>query len=145
MLLISFFLFVVINSLVVLSVLQMKNVINHINLITFNLLLVWTQPRYHIAIYSNSNSNNWILARNDRWKIPQQCYRNWPNLSRQLEWGLQEKCFKVLKAVQDEFFHFFSMLLNGAYASKFETFNRGSCKNIYYFVKLLLLDIALFK
>ena len=35
--------------------------------------------------------------------------------------GLQEKCFKVLKAVQDAFFHFFSMLLNGAYASKFET------------------------
>jgi hypothetical protein len=34
-------------------------------------------------------------------------------LSRQLEWGLQEKCFKVLKAVQDAFFHFFSMLLNG--------------------------------
>ena len=28
-----------------------------------------------------------------RRKIPQQCYRNWPNLSRQLEWGLQEKCF----------------------------------------------------
>ena len=56
-----------------------------------------------------------------RRKIPQQCYRNWPNLSRQLEWGLQEKCFKVLKAVQDAFFHFFSMLLNGAYASKFET------------------------
>jgi hypothetical protein len=26
-----------------------------------------------------------------------------------------------LKAVQDAFFHFFSMLLNGAYASKFET------------------------
>jgi hypothetical protein len=26
---------------------------------------------------------------------------------------LQEKCFKVLKAVQDAFFHFFSMLLNG--------------------------------
>ena len=23
-----------------------------------------------------------------RRKIPQQCYRNWPNLSRQLEWGL---------------------------------------------------------
>ncbi|SEH68048.1 hypothetical protein BAZSYMB_GCONTIG00835_1 [Bathymodiolus azoricus thioautotrophic gill symbiont] len=42
-------------------------------------------------------------------------------MSRQLEWGLQEKCFKVLKAVQDAFFHFFSMLLNGAYASKFET------------------------
>jgi hypothetical protein len=42
-------------------------------------------------------------------------------LSRQLEWGLQEKCFKVLKAVQDAFFHFFSMVLNGAYASKFET------------------------
>jgi hypothetical protein len=40
-----------------------------------------------------------------RRKIPQQCYRNWPNLSRQLEWGLQEKCFKVLKAVQDAFFH----------------------------------------
>jgi hypothetical protein len=35
-----------------------------------------------------------------RRKIPQQCYRNWPNLSRQLEWGLQEKCFKVLKAVR---------------------------------------------
>ena len=35
--------------------------------------------------------------------------------------GLQEKCFKVLKAVQDAFFHFFSMLLNSAYASKFET------------------------
>jgi hypothetical protein len=34
---------------------------------------------------------------------------------------LQEKCFKVLKAVQDAFYHFFSMLLNGAYASKFET------------------------
>jgi hypothetical protein len=27
-------------------------------------------------------------------------------LSRQLEWGLQEKGFKVLKAVQDAFFHF---------------------------------------
>jgi hypothetical protein len=26
-----------------------------------------------------------------------------------------------LKAVQDAFFHFFSMLLNGAYASKFTT------------------------
>jgi hypothetical protein len=29
--------------------------------------------------------------------------------------------FKVLKAEQDAFFHFFSMFLNGAYASKFET------------------------
>jgi hypothetical protein len=27
----------------------------------------------------------------------------------------------LLKAVQDAFFHFFSMPLNGAYASKFET------------------------
>jgi hypothetical protein len=26
-----------------------------------------------------------------------------------------------LKAVQDAFFHFFSMLVNGVYASKFET------------------------
>jgi hypothetical protein len=26
-----------------------------------------------------------------------------------------------LKTVQDAFFHFFSMLFNGAYASKFET------------------------
>ena len=35
--------------------------------------------------------------------------------------GIEGKCFKVFKAVQDAFFHFFSMLLNGAYASKFET------------------------
>jgi hypothetical protein len=59
--------------------------------------------------------------------------------------------------VQDAFFHFFSMLLNGAYASKFETgwepwfylSSRDSigvhAKKIYYFVKLLLLDIALFE
>ena len=35
--------------------------------------------------------------------------------------GIARKVLKVLKAVQDAFFHFFSMLLNGAYASKFET------------------------
>jgi hypothetical protein len=37
------------------------------------------------------------------------------------EFKFKFKCFKVLKTVQDAFLHFFSMLLNGAYASKFET------------------------
>ena len=35
--------------------------------------------------------------------------------------GIVRKVLLGLKNVQDAFFHFFSMLLNGAYASKFET------------------------
>jgi hypothetical protein len=45
--------------------------------------------------------------------------------------------------------HFFSMLFNGAYASFLYLSSRDSigvhAKKIYYFVKLLLLDIALFE
>ena len=35
--------------------------------------------------------------------------------------GIVRKVLLGLKTVQDAFFHFFSMLLNGAYAPKFET------------------------
>ena len=46
-----------------------------------------------------------------RRKIHQECYRNWPNLSRQLEWGLQEKCFLGLKIhAECIFFHFWMAL-----------------------------------
>ena len=39
-----------------------------------------------------------------RRKIPQQCYRNWPNLSRQLEWGLQKSALRSWKPCRMHFF-----------------------------------------